>query len=113
MKRLIIQTRNFAKKLDNLLDKKRLLHKDFESFKKKLVENPEAGDLIPGTGGVRKIRLKSSSQGKSGGFRICYFDDKKNSELFLVLIYQKNEQENLTAEEKKVLKELINAIKKK
>ena len=112
MKRHIVQTRAFAKAVDEFIAKKRLLHEDFEAFKKTLTENPEAGDLIPGTGGVRKTRLKSATKGKSGGFRVCYFDDAKNEELFLILIYQKNEQENLTAGEKRALKELTDAIKR-
>lgn len=113
MKRRIIQIRAFAKTVDALINRKRLLSEDFEAFKKKLIENPEEGDLITGTGGVRKTRLKSASKGKSGGFRVCYFDDPESEELFLILIYQKNEQENLTAGEKKALKELTDAIKKR
>jgi hypothetical protein len=101
MKRRITQTRCFAKEIDDLIRKKKLLQEDFEAFKKKLIENPELGDLIIGTGGVRKTRLKSASRGKSGGFRVCYFDHGEGKELFLLLIYPKNEQENLTPGEKK------------
>ena len=113
MKRHFVQTRAFSKSINDLIDKKKLLHEDFEAFKKKLTENPEEGDLIRGTGGVRKTRLKSATKGKSGGFRICYFDDSKSEELFLILIYQKNEQETLTADEKKDLKGLTDAIKRR
>lgn len=113
MKRLIIQTRAFTKSINKLIDSKKLLHEDFEAFKKKLMENPEEGDLIIGTGGVRKTRLKSAGKGKSGGFRVCYFDHPNNEELFLILIYQKNEQETLSAEEKKALKELTDSIKRR
>jgi len=112
-KRCIVETRNFSKVIDDLLDGKGLLHEDFDEFKQQLSENPEEGDVISGTGGIRKTRLKSSSKGKSGGFRVCYFDNKESEELFLLLIYPKNKQENLTAEEKKALKEFVNVIKKK
>ena len=95
-----------------LIAQKKLVSANFDAFKKALVQNPHEGDLIPGTGGIRKTRLKSQHKGKSGGFRICYFDNTKAEELFLILIYPKNEQENLTPDEKKLLKEITNAIKK-
>jgi hypothetical protein len=77
-----------------------------------LAENPSLGDMISGTGGVRKTRLKSSSRGKRGGFRVCYVDLANKERLYLLLIYPKNEQENLTMEDKKVLKELVDILKK-
>ncbi|MFI5334320.1 MAG: type II toxin-antitoxin system RelE/ParE family toxin [Chlamydiales bacterium] len=113
MKRDISQTRNFAKRVDDLLRSRRLLPEDFEAFKKRLVQNPEEGDLIPGTGGVRKTRLKSSTKGKSGGFRVCYFDDPYREELFLMRIYLKNEREDLTSEEKKALREFAEIVKRR
>lgn len=65
-------------------------------FKKSLAENPEQGDVITGTGGIRKIRLKSASKGKSGGFRVCYLNIEDQLILFLLFIYAKNEKENLS-----------------
>jgi hypothetical protein len=113
MKRCIVQTRAFAKIIDELIRKRKLLYEDFEAFKKQLIENPEEGNLMPGTGGVRKTRLRSATKGKSGGFRVCYFDDPKSEQLFLILVYQKNEQETLNANEKQTLKKLTDAIKRK
>jgi hypothetical protein len=89
------------------------LEKDFDSLKKTLVTNPEQGDLIPGTGGVRKIRVKSSSKGKRGGFRVCYFDDPEREELFLMLIYSKNEREDITPDEKKFLKAFAEKVRRR
>ncbi len=71
MKRKVVQLTQFSKSVDNLLKKRLLLLEDFDAFQKELTDNPEKGDMIIGTGGVRKARLKSSSQGKSGGFRVC------------------------------------------
>lgn len=113
MKRKIIQSKQFKKIIDGLLKKRHLLLEDFDDFQKKLVEFPEMGDLIIGTGGIRKARLKSASGGKSGGFRVCYYFLTEDDELFLLLIYAKNVQENLTMQEKKELKELVNIIKGK
>jgi hypothetical protein len=111
MKRRITPTKKFSKIINLLVAQQKLLQEDYETFKRNLVKNPEIGDLISGTGGIRKIRLKSATKGKRGGFRVCYFDDKRNEELFLILIYPKNEQENLTAEEKKMLRALVKTIK--
>lgn len=111
MKRRIIQTRQFSKAVDDLLKKRKLLQQDFDDFKRNLAEQPEMGDLIPGAGGLRKIRLKSASRGKSGSFRVCYYFFVKDDEIFLLLIYPKNVQDNLTAQQKKELKQVINMIR--
>ena len=113
MKRHLIQTRDFEDTVENLIDKRKLKRQDFEDFKKALAENPEQGDVIPGTGGIRKTRLKSVTKGKSGGFRVCNLNVEDRLILFLLFIYAKNEQENLSPSEKVELKQLADAIKKK
>jgi len=100
----IIETKNFTKDIDSFVAKKKILIEDFEDFKKQLAENPNCGDLVSGTGGLRKVRLKSSSGGKSGGFRICYYNDKPNKSIFLLFIYSKNEQENISIKIKNFIK---------
>lgn len=111
MKRLIIETRPFSKSLDGFLKKRQLLHGDYAEFKKELSLNPEMGDLVIGTSGVRKVRLKSASKGKSGGFRVCYYYLHHDEEIYLLMMYGKSEQENLTMEEKKNLKVFVTLIK--
>jgi hypothetical protein len=111
MKRSIIQARNFSKSIDALVKKRQLLAEDFNDFKAELAINPLLGDLVPGTGGIRKVRLGSTSKGKSGGFRICYYYLVSNEQIYLLLIYAKSEQENLTSDEKKALKELVTILK--
>lgn len=69
--------------------------------------------MISGTGGLRKIRLAATSKGKSGSFRVLYYDDSTNGFIFLIWIYQKNEQDNISAEEKKLFKQIIKTIKDK
>jgi mRNA-degrading endonuclease RelE of RelBE toxin-antitoxin system len=113
MKRKIIQLTHFSKTVDNLLKKRQLLSEDFNVFQKELAENPEMGDMVAGTGGVRKARLKSSGRGKSGGFRVCYYDIISDEEVFLILIYAKNKQEDLTPEQKKDLKETVAIIRRR
>src|SRR5580692_3232843 len=111
MKRRITETRPFTKELNNLLKKRKILQVDFDEFKKILMENPNEGEIVSGTGGVRKTRLKSISKGKRGGFRVCYYYDPHEDEIFLLLLYPKNVQEDLTSEEKKMLKEITGVLK--
>jgi hypothetical protein len=99
--------------LKNLSQKESSKKEDFEDFKKSLAENPEQGNMISGAGGIRKARLKSSTRGKSGGFRVCYLYIEDRLILFLLFIYAKNEQENLSQNEKAELKHLADSIKRR
>lgn len=110
--RNVIEITSFSRKIDQFLEERKVLKEDFDDLKKSLAKDPEQGALITGTGGVRKTRLKSATKGKRGGFRICYFDDPNRGELFLMKIYPKNEKEDLSADEKKALKEFSNRIKR-
>ncbi|MES2273606.1 MAG: type II toxin-antitoxin system RelE/ParE family toxin [Chlamydiota bacterium] len=112
MKRLIIQSLLFTESLDLLIDQHKILQEDYEELERRLIQDPEDGDLIQGTGGLRKTRVKSPSGGKSGGFRVCYYDISVRGRLYLLFIYGKNVQENLTPEEKKFLKKLVETLKK-
>jgi hypothetical protein len=113
MKRLIIQTKTFSDDLDALIEENKLLITDYEDLERLLSNQTDLGALIQGTGGLRKIRLKSSSKGKRGGFRVCYFDFPEKAQLFFVVIYGKNEQEDISKEDKAIFKKLIEKIKKK
>jgi mRNA-degrading endonuclease RelE of RelBE toxin-antitoxin system len=111
MRRLIIETKEFARDVDDLIASNKLLHSDFEELKSDLAKNPEIGDLMPNTGGLRKVRLKSASRGKSGGFRVCYYYLTEDGIIYLIAIYQKNEKENITDKDKKEYRNLIKLIK--
>ncbi len=112
MKRLFVQIRKFSQVLDSLIQQRKLIPKDFDDFQKRLLENPDEGEVIQGTGGLRKTRLKSASGGKSGGFRVCYLDIPEKEILFLVVIFPKNVQENLSKEETKALKAFVEKLRK-
>ncbi len=78
-----------------------------------LLENPQKGDVIEGTGGARKLRIRmGDNRGKSGGGRVIYLDVFEKERLYFLFAYPKNVQENLTAEQKKAIKNLIEEIKK-
>ena len=83
--------------------------KNFQAFQKILMENPEAGDVIEGTGGLRKIRYadKNRGKGKRGGLRIIYYWWVSGHQFWLFTIFNKNEMNDLTPEQRKILKDLL------
>jgi hypothetical protein len=76
-----------------------------------LASNPDAGDEIPGTGGIRKVRFAAHGRGKSGGVRVIYYFYDAENPLYALLVYGKNEQANLTPEQKRGLTALAAEIK--
>jgi hypothetical protein len=65
--------------------------------------DPECGDLIPGTGGFRKVRVARKGMGKRGGARAIYIFRNRKFPVFLIMAYAKNEKENLTQKERNEL----------
>ena len=84
---------------------------DYAEFQTDLAQNPEKGPVIEHTGGLRKIRWGVKGRGKSGGLRIIYLYLKTHSIIYLVFVFTKGESDNLTAEDKKQLKAIVDAIK--
>jgi hypothetical protein len=82
-----------------------------EAFVDFIARNPEAGDLIPETGGVRKIRWAKAGTGKRGGTRAIYFYHHAERPLYLLMIYAKARQENLTPDEKRTVRKLAALLK--
>ncbi|WP_244635027.1 type II toxin-antitoxin system RelE/ParE family toxin [Methylosinus sp. C49] len=62
-----------------------------------IASNPEAGDVVPGSGGLRKIRWGSVGRGKRGGVRVIYFNRLANGEVWLLLVYPKSVRDNIPA----------------
>jgi mRNA-degrading endonuclease RelE of RelBE toxin-antitoxin system len=79
----------------------------YREFQQELIFNPAAGDIIKGSGGLRKIRWRSAARGKRGGIRIIYYWYTSEKEIYLLLAYGKNEKEDLSAKELKILKNLV------
>lgn len=77
-----------------------------------LLEDPQMGDVIEGTGGARKIRIQLEGRGKSGGGRVIYLDVFEQENLYLLFAYPKSVQDNLTADQKKAIRKMIEAIRK-
>lgn len=76
-----------------------------------VARHPEHGDIIPGTGGVRKMRWGRTGSGKRGGARIIYFYHDVDHPLYLLLAYAKAQASDMTADEKKIVSALAAIIK--
>ena len=70
---------------------------EFLGLQSFLLQYPEAGKVVPGSGGVRKVRWAMSGKGKSGGVRVIYYFKRQDDEIWLLTIYSKNEVENIPA----------------
>ena len=102
----VAETEPFQKKIQKLLSME-----EKENLISYLSEHPKAGDLIQGTGGIRKLRWAKGAKGKSSGVRVIYFFHSEIMPLYLLAMFGKNEKANITAEEKhqlsKAVKELV------
>jgi len=76
-----------------------------------LLKDPESGPVMEGTGGIRKVRFSLDHRGKSGSIRVCYTDFSEYEVTYLITAFEKKDQENLTSEEKNVLKKLVKSLK--
>ena len=72
-----------------------------------LVTRPEIGAVIPGGGGLRKMRWSMAGRGKRGGARIIYYWAVAQDQLLLLLIYPKNVQDDLTPAQAKILRQIV------
>lgn len=81
----------------------------FDALTAMLNANPEAGDVIPGTGGVRKVRMADPRRGKGtrGGLRVIYVYFPEYAQVHLIAVYAKNEVADLTPAEKKAMREFV------
>lgn len=79
---------------------------EYAAVQQVLVDDPNAGDVITGTGGLRKVRVAVKGRGKSGGGRIIYYHFAKDQQLRMLLAYKKSVKDDLTPREKKELKAL-------
>lgn len=90
-----------------------------EKFIGYIARSPTAGVLIPGTGGVRKIRWGTTGKGKRGGMRIIYYYHSERIPLFLLTVYAKSRQSDLSSAERaamrriaaQIVKQYANAVK--
>ncbi|MEI8123192.1 MAG: type II toxin-antitoxin system RelE/ParE family toxin [bacterium] len=89
-----------------------LSDEEYREFQSELAANPDAGDVIPGLGGLRKIRLALPGRGKRGGARVLYLLFVRAETVFLLYAFTKGEFEDLPTDKRRVIRGLVEEIKK-
>lgn len=84
-----------------------LTDNDLKRLQYELLDSPKAGDVMQGTGGLRKVRFSFENRGKSGSTRVVYVDFAVYEKIFLITAYPKNEKDNLSQAERNAVKKLI------
>ncbi|MGN0740020.1 MAG: type II toxin-antitoxin system RelE/ParE family toxin [Treponema sp.] len=107
LKRTFIEVPLFTKRWKEI----GLSDEDLLALQIMLLKNPESGPVMEGTGGIRKVRFALENRGKSGSVRVCYTDFAEYEVTYLITAFTKNEQANLSDEEKNVLKKLVKALR--
>lgn len=86
---------------------KLMTDEEYKDMQQALVRCPVAGDIIKGSGGLRKLRWAASGRGKRGGSRVIYYWYKDAATIYMLYAYAKNRQEDLTRDQLKVLSKLV------
>ena len=102
---VFIETSTFTKQLPRHLDD--VSYAALQAF---LSVHPEAGDLIRGTGGIRKIRWAMLGRGKRGGSRVIYYWQTEQDHIYLLTVYAKGVKDDLTAAEREAWRKAVEAI---
>ena len=98
-------------KLFEKLREKYLEDESYRLLQNFLLEQPLSGDVIQGTSGLRKLRWSANGKGKRGGIRTIYLYITEKSHIHLLTLYAKNEVSDLTSQEKKILKSIVEELK--
>ena len=103
---VIIETQIFTKQIKKLMG-----DDDYLLLQETLVNRPDMGSIIKNSGGLRKVRWSLDGRGKSGGARVIYYWMTADEQIYMLLAYPKNEQENLTDEQLNMLKRIVEGWK--
>lgn len=98
---IFIETSVFTRQVLELLT-----DEEYADFQSELAANPFAGDVIKDTGGLRKVRVAAKGRGKRGGARVIYYHVSSAAQIRLLLIYAKDRKDDLSVDEKRVLRGL-------
>jgi mRNA-degrading endonuclease RelE of RelBE toxin-antitoxin system len=99
-----VETKQFSRLVGEYLS-----DDDYASLQRALIANPAAGALIPGTGGVRKIRWAAAGRGKRGGVRVIYYGKIREGVIWMLTIYGKNVADNIPAHILRKIREEMDA----
>jgi mRNA-degrading endonuclease RelE of RelBE toxin-antitoxin system len=93
-----VETTVFTRRITNTLS-----DDDYRRVQEALLRRPAQGDLIEGTGGIRKLRWREEGRGKRGGLRLIYYWHVEREIILMLFLYRKSEQKDLTADQKRIL----------
>jgi hypothetical protein len=99
---VIIETPIFTKKIKLLID-----DDSYQQFQIELISHPDKGNIVQGSGGIRKIRLGLTGRGKRGGARILYYWAKNKDQIYMLFAYEKNEMTDLSKNQLSILKKMV------
>lgn len=99
---VIVETRAFTGRIGDLMT-----DDEYRELQLHLAAHPTAGDVVPGTGGLRKVRWKSKGRGKRGGCRVLYFWHAASNHLLMLFAFSKTERADLTPEQKRALRQIV------
>jgi hypothetical protein len=99
---IFIETSIFTRRIQSLISDDL-----YRALQQSLMLRPAAGNLIPKSHGLRKIRWNMPGKGKQGGLRIVYFWDTPEDTIYMLFVYQKSDQEDLTGEQIEILSKLV------
>ena len=99
---VIIETRIFTRRIKELMR-----DEEYRELQEALVNRPGMGNIIQGTGGLRKVRWKQEGRGKSGGVRVIYYWVTKNEQIYMLYVFPKSKQEVLTSKQVIELRSIV------
>lgn len=99
---VIVETKAFTARIGDLLE-----DDDYRTLQLELVQRPTAGSVIPGSGGLRKLRWAVAGRGKRGGARVIYFWHPESARILMLFAYAKNEREDLTVAQRQALRRIV------
>ena len=106
MTRTFIETNEFTRRWEQL----GFTDEDLRKLENSILENPQIGKVIKGTGKLRKMRFSFPGRGKRGSVRVCYVDFFLHDSVYMITVYAKNEKENLSQKEKNDIKKAIEKL---
>ena len=99
---VIIETTVFTRLITRLMD-----DDHYRELQEVLIGNPDAGDVIPGSGGLRKLRWRLAGQGKRGGVRVIYYRVMAAGHIYMLYVYAKSEEEDLSRDQLRALRQIV------
>jgi mRNA-degrading endonuclease RelE of RelBE toxin-antitoxin system len=99
---VIIETPVFTRRIRDILS-----DEEYRLLQSQLVQKPDSGKIIPGSGGLRKMRWSASGRGKRGGARVIYYWFVSEEVMLMLFAFPKNEQADLTQDQLKQLKTIV------